>query len=189
MSTTRFLLLLGPSGVGKSRIINILRRLDPRYTYISPYTNRVLRDGETDKISVDDEEINRLQAAGELLAINEKFGFRYATPKSSITDALGNHQFPLLDWPIERLAIMREAFGYQLFIVYVEPPSLEVLATRLAKDGRDVSGSRFREARHELEHYWAGDYSGFYDTSVVSYDAADDEPASTVHRYYLDAIT
>lgn len=187
-STTKFLLLLGPSGVGKSRIIWALKELDRRYCYISPYTNRRLREGETDKVYVGDAEMDRMAAAGEFLVINEKFGYRYATPRSPILAAFADGRFPLLDWPVDRFGIMRDGFPNRLYAAYVRPPSLEVLADRLRADGRDPEGVRLREAATELERERSGEYASFCDLVVVNRDGAVAKVARTVHENYLRSL-
>ena len=92
----KFLLLLGVSGVGKTSIIKELLKLDDRFIYISPWITRPLRAGETDKVSVTEEDLQRLLSAGEILAVNDIYGIRYGTPKQPIKDAFEQGQFPLL---------------------------------------------------------------------------------------------
>lgn len=186
--TTKFLLLLGPSGVGKSRIIWALKELDPRYCYISPYTNRRLREGETDKVYVSDVEMDRMATDGEFLVINEKFDFRYATPRGPIISAFEDGRFPLLDWPVDRFGIMQDAFPDRLYVAYVRPPSLEVLADRLRADGRDPEGVRLREAATELGREYSGEYAGLCDLVVVNNDGAVAEVARTVHENYVRSL-
>jgi len=67
---TKFLLLLGVSGVGKSTIIEALRKIDNRFVYISPYITRMLRDGEKDKIFVADSAMDETNKRGEFLVVN-----------------------------------------------------------------------------------------------------------------------
>ncbi|HBD04983.1 TPA: hypothetical protein DCZ32_00830, partial [Candidatus Uhrbacteria bacterium] len=57
---SKLLLLLGPSGVGKSAIIDELSKLDSRFVYISPYMTRPLRQGERNKIAVSDEQMDEM---------------------------------------------------------------------------------------------------------------------------------
>lgn len=187
MPETKFLLLLGPSGVGKSTIIWALREMDDRYVYISPYTNRPLREGETDKVNVSDADMDRMMAAGELLVVNEKFNWRYATPRGTILDAFAVHNYPLLDWPVDRISIMREAFGDRLYVVYVAPPSIEELEARLGNDSRDSDGTRLRAAEAELKSYYAGEFSPFCDLEVVS-DGDIKELARKIHAAYLGSL-
>ncbi|MBU4010588.1 MAG: guanylate kinase, partial [Proteobacteria bacterium] len=61
---SKFLLLLGVSGVGKSTLIRELKRLDERFIYISPYMTRPLREGESDKIEVSNEEMDLMISKG-----------------------------------------------------------------------------------------------------------------------------
>lgn len=165
---SKFLLILGPSGVGKSTVIQELIKRDKRFNYISPYITRPLRKEEKDKISVSDLEIDDMQSRGEILVVNSLYGIKYATPKMPIVNALQNGLFPVLDWPISRISIMTDAFLGKLYSVYISPPSIEVLAQRLAKDGRDISGSRFENAQRELQEYWSKKYVGLYDVEIVS---------------------
>jgi guanylate kinase len=187
VSETKFLLLLGPSGAGKSTIMWALQEMDNRYVYISPYTNRPLREGETDKIHISDAEMDHMTKAGEFLVINEKFNWRYATPRSTILDAFAAHNYPLLDWPVDRLDIMQEAFGDRLYVVYIAPPSITELGARLANDNRDSDGARLRAAMAELKSYHAGEFSSFYDLEVVS-DGKVEELAARIHTAYLGSF-
>ena len=182
---SKFILLLGPSGVGKSSIIQELKRMDSRFTYISPYITRSLRKEEKDKISISDLEMDEMRKRKELLVINSLYGVRYATPRIPIMEALAKGSFPILDWPIERIKIMSEAFLGQLYSVYIAPPSVKILAQRLEKDGRDTDGSRFKSALKELEIYWSGGYSGLYDFSIVSEDGKIVNIAHLIYQSYL----
>lgn len=164
----KFLLLLGPSGVGKTSIINELKRIDKRFEYISPYTTRQLRDGENDKKSISDETMHQMSNLGLFLTINEKYGIKYATPKFSIRDSIDEGRFPVLDWPIDRLEIMEKEFSGKLLVIYIEPPSLEDLRIRLNCDERDVNGVRFEESARELERLWRGDFEGRYHFRFIS---------------------
>lgn len=165
---TKFLLILGPSGVGKSTIINDLRQLDTRFTYISPFITRPLRTGEEDKISIPNHIMDEMDHNGLFLTVNDIYGIRYATPRLPITQALEDGMFPVLDWPVGKLDTMKEAFPGKLLSVYIEPPSLEELKERLGKDGRDADGHRFNEAMIELNRLWAGDFDGQFDFREVS---------------------
>jgi guanylate kinase len=185
---SKFLLLLGPSGVGKSTLIRELRHLDNRFTYISPYTTRKLREGETDKVSVSDQTLDEMAACGEFLIINEIYGIRYGTPRLPIIEALGTGKFPVLDWPISRIDIMTKAFPGKLYTIYVAPPSIEALRERLAKDGRDADGSRLRGAVEELEAFQAGKFEDSYDFNIVTHTDRVSEIARSIYSKYLEGL-
>ncbi|MGB4420285.1 MAG: hypothetical protein WBI29_00600 [Candidatus Saccharimonadales bacterium] len=183
---SKFLLLLGVSGVGKSSIIQELLRLDARFTYISPFMTRALRKDERDKLPIIDEEMNRRRDDGEFLAVNELYGVRYATPWLPIVRALRNNRFPILDWPLSQIGVMRRAFPGQLFIVYVLPPSTESLGWRLAKDGRDPAGHRLQSAYQELKAYQSVRDVEPFNLEVVSEDNLIEETALFIYRRYIE---
>jgi len=182
---SKFLLLLGVSGVGKSCIIEELIKIDDRFTYISPYVTRPLRDGEKNKIHISGEEMDEMWSRQELLVINELYGIRYATPRLPIVKALAQKKFPVLDWPISRLEIMTQAFPDQLYVVYVLPPSIEVLKQRLAKDGRDKDGHRLRSAQEELELYKSSRHVEVCNLEVVTEENQVRVIARTIYTNYL----
>ncbi|MCL5257728.1 MAG: hypothetical protein M1505_00620 [Patescibacteria group bacterium] len=182
---SKFLLLLGPSGVGKNSIIDELIRLDSRFVYISPFMTRPLRKGERNKISVSGGEMDEMLERGEFLVINELYGVRYATPRQPIEQALKEGNFPVLDWPIGRVSVMTEAFPDQLYIVYISPPSIEALQRRLARDDRDTNGHRLRSAREELEVLESSRHAGIYDFEIVSEENQVPKVAQTIYASYL----
>ena len=182
---SKFLLLLGPSGVGKSSIIEELIRLDCRFVYISPFLTRPLREGEKNKIPVSDEEMNKMWKRGEILTINELYGIRYATPRLPIVQALAEGNFPVLDWPVSRIKVMTQAFPDQLHVVYVLPPSIETLQKRLAKDNRDTDGRRLQSARDELGAYKVSRYAEVYDLEIISEENQVSKIAQAIYANYL----
>ena len=182
---SKFLLLLGPSGVGKSAIIEELCLLDDRFVYISPYMTRPLRVGEKNKVSINDQQMDDMSNRGEFLAVNELYGIRYATPRLPIVEALLKGNFPVLDWPISKIEVMVHAFLDRLHVVYVSPPSIDVLRKRLERDGRDRDGNRLQSAREELEAYWSFQYTGVYDFEIVSKEGQVQKIANAIYANFM----
>lgn len=186
---SKFLLLLGPSGVGKSAIIDELSKLDNRFVYISPYMTRPLRAGEINKVAISSKQMDEMWRRREFLVINELYGnIRYGTPRLPIEEALAMRNFPVLDWPIDQLEVMTRAFPEQLFVVYISPPSINVLRQRLAKDKRDKDGMRFKDAMQELQRYWSSEYMGLYNMEVVSEDNKLSKIAIAIYANYLKSF-
>ena len=184
----KFLLLLGVSGVGKSTLIRELIGLDSRFTYISPYTTRELRDGEADKIHVTKDQLEAMIERGEILTVNELYGIRYATPRKPIDDAFLKGHFPLLDWPIKKLEVMERAFPHRLCRVYLEPPSITELQRRLGNDNRDANGKRLLAAISELEEVSGGFLDGHFDIRIKNVDGQALMVAKQIYRHYHSAI-
>jgi guanylate kinase len=186
---SKFLLLLGPSGVGKSTIIQDLIRMDDRFIYISPYMTRPLRSGETDKVSISESQMDEMDRCGEFLTINQFYGgIRYATPRTPIVESLAAGKFPLLDWPVSRINIMTREFPNRLYVVYVLPPSIEVLRRRLGGDNRDADGSRLKSALKELEAFHSSEYLGVYDFEIISEDGQTPKIAQAIYFKYLKSL-
>jgi len=140
---------------------------DSRFVYIKPYTTRELRPQETDKISVDDQQFDRLLRRGEVLWVNQVFGARYAPPRQPLMAALESNYFPVLDWPVSEVKKVKDTLGDKVVVVYVEPPTLVELASRLKKRGGH-SEERLAEAKAELEALACGRYNAVIDIRVVN---------------------
>ena len=143
---------------------------------------------ESDKIHISNETMTLMDANGEFLVINELYGVRYGTPSSPIKKALEEKNFPVLDWPISHLEIMTNAFPNQLHIVYVSPPSWEVLEKRIEKDQRNKNTDRMEVARKELELFEAGGYEGLYNFQITSFDSGIPDIAKDIYLNYLQNI-
>ncbi|HEX4104471.1 MAG TPA: orotidine-5'-phosphate decarboxylase [Candidatus Paceibacterota bacterium] len=186
-SRSKFLLLLGVSGVGKSTIIRELRKLDDRFVYISPFMTRELRAGEAGKVPITGEQMNEMERQGKLLVVNELYGVRYATPREPIEQAFREEKFPLLDWPIDRLHVMQQAFPNRLFTVYIDPPDTETLRRRLA-DGRDPDEKRMDAATAELATLAQGTYDDAINHRMVSSEGEAASVANAIYREYIRAM-
>lgn len=181
----RFILLIGPSGSGRSTLIRQLCT-DSRYQYISPYMTRNLREGERDKRAVSEKEMDGLEASQSLITVNRIYGVRYGTPKEPILQAFKNNQFPILDWPSEKIDLMIDVFTRRrLFIVYVAPPSLNELYRRLSLDRRDCDGERFRVGSADYAQYLRGAYDTIADIKIISYTDQVLQCARQIHERYL----
>lgn len=185
---TKLLLLFGPPGVGKSAIIRNLELLDSRFVYISPYVTRPLRQNETDKISISSLALDGLMERGDLLTINELYGVRYGTPRKPIDEALNVGRFPVIDWPIQRLEIMQNAFSSRLFRVYLEPPSMDVLRQRLVGRDGQIIQERWGVATEELDALGRGSFDLSIDYRVINEESQTRKVACSILNEYLRDI-
>lgn len=144
-----FVLLLGPSGVGKNSLIRELQKKDDRFKFVSPITDRALRDGETEKVSVSSDAFSELEQRNFFLLVNEIYGHRYGTPRETIDNILEEKNIPILDFPILDVPKLDE-YDEMLYRVYVTPPTLGSLKSRLDVDGRAQGNNRYQKSRSEL---------------------------------------
>lgn len=187
-SESKILLICGPSGVGKSTVIQDLKVLDSRFKYITPYTTRPLREGETDKKHMSYKQMLELEASGDLIALNQVHGNYYATPKWLIEEAFCENKFPVLDWPIEKVPLMDEKLGGRIAVVYLYPSDLSQLKQQLSKDGRDQDGRRFTAGREELIDFFLGRYDELVDFKIKSVQDQTDDVAREIYCFYLQSI-
>lgn len=182
----KFLLLLGPSGTGKSTIIENLKKADNRFKYVTPYTTRTLRPNETDKVSISASEMQQLQKSGKLLTMNTLYGIHYGTPKNLIDDALSSQNYPILDWPVSKMDLMAQAYPNNLYVVYVAPPSIDVLKSRLSNDDRDKDNKRFVSGKEELADFEQGKFDHVVNLKIVNHDSA--ESARQIYQEFIKSL-
>ena len=162
------LLIAGPTGVGKSSVIDSLcsRGL---FCYIRPYTTRPLREGERNKISISDEEYEERLHAGEFLVTNSLYGFRYGTPRKELFDAISGGPAPILDWPVLSVQFIKNVIHpARSLAYYLTPPDDATLKVRLVKrDGEFLDDSRWDSVKDEIARFRMGDFNDSIDATIV----------------------
>jgi len=145
----------GPSGVGKSTVVNALAIRHPFYFSISA-TTRAARPGETNGVEyyfVDPQEFGRLRDEGDLLEWAEYSGNFYGTPRVAVLEKVEEGDDVLLD--IEVLGAMQVKGAYpDAITLFLTPPTVEELERRLRSRGdtptEDIE-RRLAIARWQLE--------------------------------------
>jgi guanylate kinase len=146
--------ITGPSGVGKGTLIRSLLEREPRLRLSVSATTRAPRPGEEDGREyhfLTDEEFERRLQAGEFLEHATYAGNRYGTLLSEVEDRRGSEGV-VLEIEVQGARQVRESLpsAHQIFI---EPPGVESLRTRLVGRGSDppeVIEARLEVAREEL---------------------------------------
>jgi guanylate kinase len=181
------LLVMGPSGVGKTTTIRALTKLDPRFRYIQPYTTRELRTGERDKISVSSATFERMARDGNFLVVNFLYGARYGAPKEIVADSFARGEYPVIDWPIEKAELITQKVGGGVYGVYLVPPCLDVLRVRLS-DGRDPSQDRMSAAVREIERVDRGEYDSMINQKIITTNNEVGSVALNIRNGFLESL-
>lgn len=150
-------MVVAPSGAGKSSLVNALLAQEPGMMLSISCTTRAPRSGEKENQHyrfIDREEFFRMRDAGALLEWAEVHGNFYGTPRDRIDEAIRQGRDVLLeiDWQGARQIAQHfpDAVG-----VFILPPSIEALETRLYKRGQDtphVISRRLLAAGSEMSH-------------------------------------
>ena len=152
------LVLSAPSGAGKSSLARALVEAEPSARLSVSHTTRAVRPGEVDGVDyhfVGEREFEEMIEAGAFLEHARVFDRRYGTSWDAVRSVLaGGHDVVLdIDWQGARQ--VRAAFAATV-LVFLLPPSMDALRSRLVARGQDSAGiveRRMSAARSELGHF------------------------------------
>ncbi len=153
----RLLVLAGPSGVGKSSVVEELRRILPSLWFSVSVTTRAPRPGEVEGRHyhfVTPEAFEAMVAAGGLLEWAEIHGgtHRSGTPRAPIEQHLAAGDPVLVEVNLAGARAIRSA-SPEALLVFLAPPSWGELVARLVGRGTEpteVVARRLRTAEEEL---------------------------------------
>ncbi|WP_235870627.1 guanylate kinase [Rhodococcus xishaensis] len=151
------MVLAGPSAVGKSSVVRLLRERMPEVVFSVSVTTRDPRPGEVDGQDyhfISRDEFDRMITAGELLEWAEIHGGlqRSGTPAGPVRKALAEGKPVLVEVDLAGARLVRSAMPEAL-LAFMAPPSWEVLVSRLTGRGTepaDVVERRLQTAKVEL---------------------------------------
>jgi guanylate kinase len=155
----------GPSGVGKDAILDVLRSLpgNADHHYVVTCTTRSRRPGEVDGVSyrfLTEERFLALRDAGGLLEANQVHGNWYGTPRDQVVAALAEGRHAILKIDVQGADVVRARVPDAL-LIFVAPPSIETLVSRLASRATETAEElaiRQRNAAAEMARQMDYDY-------------------------------
>ena len=153
--TARLTVLSGPSGVGKGTVLAAVRRRHPGVWLSVSVTTRERRPGEVDGVHyrfTDAAAYDAMVAGGELLEHATYAGNGYGTPRRPVEERLAAGLPALLEIELQGARHIRRSMP-DAQLVFLKPPSWEVLVQRLTGRGTEDEERvrrRLELAREEL---------------------------------------
>ena len=132
------LVLVGPSGVGKSSIANLLTERTKVWYTVSVTTRSRKDQDDHGKVyeHIDKLEFFRRLDNDEYLEYAQVYGEYYATPKHPTIDLLIEGKDVLLEIDVQGALQIRDAFPNAV-LIFILPPDQQTLLRRLTDRGRD----------------------------------------------------
>jgi guanylate kinase len=152
-----------PSGAGKTSLLDELIKSLHNVVVAVSHTTRLPRQAEKQGehyFFVDKATFQTHVEQGDFLEYAEVFGNNYGTSKKAIDERLsaGNDVILEIDWQGAKTVrcLVPEAIS-----IFILPPSIEVLESRLTARGQDseaIIAKRMQTARSDMSHYAEYDY-------------------------------
>jgi guanylate kinase len=153
-----------PSGSGKTTIINNLLEMFPQLEFSVSATNREPRENESDGVSyyfLSQDEFNEKINRGDFLEWEEVYGnTMYGTLASEIERICKSGKVALFDLDVNGALKVKKKFK-NAFLIFVLPPSIDILKERLEKRSSETPESiekRLGKAKEEILHATKFDY-------------------------------
>lgn len=175
----RIIVLTAPSGGGKTTIARRVKEALPDLHFSVSATTRSPRPDEVDGVDyhfVTPERFQQYIDAGDLLEYEEVYpGLFYGTLREEV-ERKAHTPAVLLDVDVYGASSVKRLYGEDALVIFVRPPSLEVLESRLRRrETEDSTTLRTRLHRAEKELNYADRFD-----AVVLNDALDDTVAETL---------
>jgi guanylate kinase len=155
----KLIIVCAPSGAGKTTIVrHILENISGIEFSVSA-TNRKQRPTEVNGIDyyfINTDEFTNYIAEGAFLEWEEVYpGTFYGTLKNEIDRIWNRGNHVIFDVDVEGGLNIKRHFGTRAMLVFVQPPSLDVLKERLLKRATETEKDydvRVSKARREMEY-------------------------------------
>ena len=158
------LVLSSPSGAGKSTIARNLLETDGALQLSVSVTTRPRRGSEIEGVHyhfVDERSFMRMRDNDDLLEWAEVHGNHYATPRAPVEAAMADGRDMLFDIDWQGAKQMAEKMRADVVSVFILPPSMAELKSRLqrrAEDSAEVIERRLHNAAREIEQWREYDF-------------------------------
>ncbi len=142
----------GPSGVGKSTLIDRFLKEDTQSGFSVSYTTRKQRPHEEEGMDyyfTDERSFKDLAEKGYFLEWENVHGNFYGTPRAEIMSILGKGRDIILDIDVKG-ALSIKGQCPRSHLIFIEPPSVAELKNRLSLRGEKDIETRMKRVEEEI---------------------------------------
>ncbi len=160
----KLFIISAPSGSGKTTLCKKLLEDDLELAHSISATTRPPRPGEKNGVDyhfISKGDFERMIEKGAFLEYEENFGNFYGTPRKFIADSLKEPRSVLLSIDVKGAMKVRKAYPEESVLVFILPPSLKALKSRLEsrrQDRKETIADRLKFARKEISYKSRYDY-------------------------------
>lgn len=160
----KIIVIVAPSGTGKSTLIKLVKEDFPNLKESVSCTTRPPRSGELHGVHyffLSEDEFLQKKVQGDFLEWAIVHGNYYGTSKSFVIQNLNQGHDLLFDIDVQGADSFKEHFQGQANIIFIEPPSIDELKKRLyarATDPEEVIKRRLKNAESELKKRYDYNY-------------------------------
>lgn len=169
MLNENFILIVsGPSGAGKTTVVNLFLQNNTDFTLSVSHTTRSKRVNEIegrDYYFVSKEDFKNMVERDEFVEWAEVYGNYYGTSKKEIERILNNNKNILLEIDVQGALSVKRSFPEASVLVFVLPESFSDLKNRLISrntEQKEDLEKRLETAKKEIEQI------NFYDYVIIN---------------------
>ncbi len=167
----KIILVTAPSGAGKTSIIHHLMQKFPQLAFSVSATTRKARENEEDGVDyyfISEKEFKEKIHHKEFLEWEMVYeGKYYGTLKDEIERIWAQNKVPVLDIDVQGAIHVQQQYPVNTFSVFIQPPSLEELKSRLQSRGSETEESlqaRVNKSAFELT------FKSYFEHVVINND-------------------
>lgn len=174
--TGKVIVIVAPSGSGKTTIARLLLRDLDQLKFSTSATTRKPREGETngnEYFFLSHTEFEELVKKDGFLEWENYSGNRYGTLRSEVDKLIESGYFPLLDIEVKGALNVKKMYGSECITIFIKPPSLTELEQRLLKRKSETEKSRtlrLKQAKQEMGYANRFDYVVINDNLKEAYN-------------------
>jgi guanylate kinase len=153
----KILIITAPSGAGKTSITHHLMKQFSQLAFSVSAATRQARDTEKNGVDyyfISSEEFKQKIKDKEFAEWEMVYeGKYYGTLKSELERIWANNQVPVLDIDVKGALHVQQQYPINTLSIFIEPPSIDVLKTRLESRGTETKESlsaRVSKASYEI---------------------------------------